>query len=223
MIGALASDQGDLVAALFEIGRRRRHPSGSVLCFEGDPSPDVLLISAGDVKLECAVGTRPQMVELLGPGEWLGEMGVLGCGRRSATAVALTVTDVHVVDARDFEALVHTRPHLMNEVLTTSTRRLARTSRRQAELGSTDALGRVCGRLLELADRFGEVSSDGIHIRSPLTQADLASWTGVSRETVVKALATLRGLEWIRARGRRMTLLDPDALRCRGSFDVPNS
>lgn len=206
-----------LGVALTTAGRRRHHPRGSVLVFEGDPAGDVLLVVAGDVKLERAGADRPQMLELLGPGDWLGEMGVLDGGLRTATATALTPVEVSVVGAATFRDLLTAEPELVAELLAVTSRRLARASQHQIELGTTDSLGRVCGRLVELGERFGRWSVDGVAVRAPISQLDIASWAGMSRESVVKAFSTLRDLGWIRTSGRRITLVDPVALRARSA------
>ena len=49
----------------------------------------------------------------------------------------------------------------------------------------------------------------------PITQEELASWVGSSREGVNKALHTLRGLRWVETERRAITVLDMDALRIR--------
>ena len=205
----------DMADALTALGRHRFHPPGSVLFFEGDPAHDVVLVVDGEVKLERMVGDRPVILDLLGPGDWFGEMGVLDGGVRSATATTLTRAELRVVPGSAFVGLLGARPRLMADLLRVSGRRLARASGHQAEMGATDALGRVCGRLVDLADRYGRRSQDGIVVRSPLSQAEIASWAGMSRESVVKSLATLRDRGWVRTRGRRITLVDLDSVRDR--------
>ena len=96
------------------------------------------------------------------------------------------------------------------------TERLRGASQRQLELGTSDALGRVCSRLAELADRHGVPDGGAIRVDSPLSQEDLADWAGLSRDAVVKALKTMRGLGWIETGRRRITLYDLEAVRQRG-------
>jgi CRP-like cAMP-binding protein len=68
-------------------------------------------------------------------------------------------------------------------------------------------------RLVELADRHGDRSTDGIAITLPLSQEELAGWTGSSREAVAKSLHTLRDLGCVRTERRRIVVLDEGALR----------
>ena len=65
------------------------------------------------------------------------------------------------------------------------------------------------------ADRpsTGARKDDGVTITLPLTQEELAGWTGASREAVAKSLQTLRDLGWIETGRRSISVRDSDALR----------
>ena len=94
-------------------------------------------------------------------------------------------------------------------------KRLRDADRKRAEFAAYDTVGRVASRLLELADRFGESQENGIRISLPLTQEELAGWTGSSREAVSKALSSLRSLGCIETKRRGITILDIGRLRKR--------
>jgi hypothetical protein len=57
-------------------------------------------------------------------------------------------------------------------------------------------------RLAEMAERYGRDEDGHVPLSSPLSQADLAALTGLSRVAVVKVLRVLRELGWIENRGR---------------------
>jgi biotin operon repressor len=54
-----------------------------------------------------------------------------------------------------------------------------------------------------------------MEIDLPISQEELAGWTGCSRDSVVKALQTMRSLGWIETARRRITVREPDQLRLR--------
>ena len=93
--------------------------------------------------------------------------------------------------------------------------RLRRTNTALADLVFSDVPGRVAKALLDLADRFGSPTDDGVHVPHDLTQEELAQLVGASRETVNKSLAEFVSRGWIRLEGRAVTLLDVDRLRRR--------
>ena len=92
---------------------------------------------------------------------------------------------------------------------------LRRTNTALANLVFSDVPGRVAKALLDLADRFGSTTEDGVHVPHDLTQEELAQLVGASRETVNKSLAEFVSRGWIRLEGRAVTLLDVDRLRRR--------
>ena len=69
-------------------------------------------------------------------------------------------------------------------------------------------------KFLELADRY-EVQKEGIEIELRLTQAELASWVGTTRESVNKVLGTFRDYGLIEVEGQRITILDRPGLKRR--------
>jgi CRP-like cAMP-binding protein len=50
-------------------------------------------------------------------------------------------------------------------------------------------------------------------ITLPLTQDELASWVGASREAVTKALRALRARGYVRTKRRMITVVDIEGLR----------
>jgi CRP-like cAMP-binding protein len=77
-------------------------------------------------------------------------------------------------------------------------------------------VGRLAQRLVELSERFGVDGEHGIEVELPLSQEELASWIGASREAVSKAFKVLRSLRIVETGRRRVTILDFDALVQRG-------
>ena len=78
--------------------------------------------------------------------------------------------------------------------------------------------GRVSARLVELCEEHGEPGQNGaVTITLPITQEELASWTGASLESTAKALRTMRDLGWIVTARRTIAVHDLDAMRARSA------
>lgn len=208
----------DAARELHGLGTRRRYPAGAILFLEGDEAHEALVVLQGDLKV--LVGSsdgREVVLDVLGPGTLLGEWSIIDGKPRSATVAALSEVEVLTVAAAPFQEFLDRHPAVLAALLRDTIGRLRQQVRHQLEFGAGDALGRVCARLIELADRYGEVDGDALLIRSPLSQADLAAWTGVSREAVVKAMRSLRQLGWIDNRGPAITIHNLTALRRRAT------
>jgi CRP/FNR family transcriptional regulator len=71
---------------------------------------------------------------------------------------------------------------------------------------------RLAGKLLDLMDRYGRVTPNGIRIDERFTHMQLAEMIGTSRETLTKVLNELRDSGLIDVRERLIWVLDVDGL-----------
>ena len=115
----------------------------------------------------------------------------------------------------DLDAWLRGRPEVARHLLRALARRLRRTNEALADLVFSDVPGRVAKALLDLSERFGRPTDDGLRVAHDLTQEELAQLVGASRETVNKALADFASRGWLRLEARAVVLLDVDRLRKR--------
>jgi CRP-like cAMP-binding protein len=216
--GFLARIGEDRAAELTALGTRRGYPAGAILFLEGDVAHEAVVVLDGDLKV--VVGSadgRDVVLDIFGPGALVGEWSVIDGKTRSATVTALSDVEVLTLPAGPFREFLDHHPEVRESLLLDTIGRLRQQVRHQLEFGAGDAMGRVCARLVQLADRYGVLDGGTTVIHSPLSQADLAAWTGLSREAVVKALRQLRSMGWISNRGPDITVHDLDRLRRRAT------
>jgi CRP-like cAMP-binding protein len=210
--------------SLRALGRTRRYPAGSRLFNERDPGDAVLVLLTGRVKLSCVTGGgREALLGIREAGELIGEMSAIDAVPRSASATALEPVEVLAVSSEAFAAYLERTPSVALVLVRILNRRLRDADLKRIEYLAQDTVGRVCSRLVELADRFGASAADGTHIDLAITQDDLAGWTGSSREAAIRALRTLRELGWVSTRRRGVTLLDVEMIRRRATGPVIDS
>lgn len=89
----------------------RRFPAGTRLIDAGTQSDRAFLIRQGEVEVRYRRDDGNEIaIARLGPGEWVGEMGLLLNMPRSASVVALTKVEVDPLTAENFEYLVAAHP-----------------------------------------------------------------------------------------------------------------
>jgi CRP-like cAMP-binding protein len=204
------------VDTLRALGRTRSFAVGAALFNERAPGDAVFVLLSGRVKLSCVTeGGREALLGIREPGDLIGEMSAIDGAPRSATAIALEPVEVLTVSRDAFVGFLDRTPGVALVLLRMIAPRLRDADRKRIEYLGQDSVGRVCSRLVELADRFGTPEGDGVHIELAITQEELAGWTGSSREAVIRALRTLRELGWIETRRRGVTLLEVEQLRRR--------
>lgn len=207
--------------ALLERVRRRRIPRHEPVLRAGSAGSDLGLLLDGRVKLVAFGADRREVVlAIRGPGELLGDMAALGGQRRTATAVALEDVEVGFLHADEFRAYLTEHPGAALILIRMLVQRLSEATREVVDLATQDSVGRVAKRLLELAGDHGVAVEGGTRIDLSLTQDELASWTGATRETVSRALKLMRRLGWIATDHRSITVLDAAAMRERCGYDV---
>ena len=199
------------------IGTRRRAARGQAILAEGQVPDRVVLLREGHVKI-VASGADGQEVVLTfrGPGALLGEQAVIDGAPRGAGVVAVEPVDMLVVPASVVRRVLDERPRICLALVALLSRRLRDSDRRLVQFATSDTLGRVAARLVQLCEEHGRPGDEGgLHIDLPLTQEDLAGWTGASLESTAKALRQMRGLHWVTTGRRSITVHDLDALRQR--------
>ena len=204
-------------ADLRERARLRAYRPGSVLLYEGQLGAPVVAVVAGHVRVSVTTGTGRELVlAFRGPGAILGEIAALDRIHCSATHTA--VDDVHaiVLTPEAFHAFLLARPEATIALLRLVGHRLRDGQRKRVEFAALDIPGRVAARVVELASRFGAPQPDGsVLIALPLSQEELATWIGASREATVKALSQLRERGWLETGRRRIRVVDLAALQSR--------
>ena len=195
-------------------GRPRRWERGTTVMSEGDTSDWVLVLTDGRVKVSSHTSSGIEVVlAVRGPGALLGEMSAIDGSPRSATVTALE--PIAGIAIRDFTGFLQEHGRIAVLLMQLVTGRLRDADRKRIEYGAFDTTGRVATRLLELAERYGEKTNGGVRVALPLSQDELAGWTGASREAVSKALRTLRDRGLIETGRRRVVVHDMEGLRKR--------
>ena len=202
------------VAEISRLLRRRTYSAGSMVFQEGQTGRRLYIVESGQVRI-CRVNEDGDeiTVAVCSDGEVFGEMALVDGGPRSATVMTMTRTNLLMLHRDDFMQYLQTRQEVALKIIGVLSERLRTTTARTGELAFLDVQQRLSSALLSLSRRHGVESEEGVAIDLRLTQGDLAGLLGASRESVNRALAALRGKGLVRQSGRRVIIVDRDALR----------
>jgi CRP-like cAMP-binding protein len=166
-------------AELAARGRHRRWPAGASLFLEGDRSGTVVVIVSGRVKVFSITEQGEEvLLAVRGPGALLGELSAVDGAPRGASVAALEPVVALVVPAADFAAFLSGHPGAAAVLLRLVVSRLRDADRKRVEFGAHDIAARVAGRLVELADRFGEPDATGVRIAVPCRRTSSPAGSG---------------------------------------------
>jgi CRP/FNR family cyclic AMP-dependent transcriptional regulator len=165
----------------------RAYPRNAVILNEGDPADSIYVIASGAVKFFVSdEGGKELVLGQAGPGEYFGEVGLDG-GGRSVSVMTLEPTRISVIPHAEFKAFLAGHPDFALHVIRKLANRIRVLTENVRSLALLDVYGRVARTLLELA-----VERDGrLVVAEKLTQQDLASRVGASREMVSRILKDL--------------------------------
>ena len=188
-LGMLTPDEA---RALHSRGIVRHFRRGAAMLREGEDPTRVLVLLEGRAKAVTFTEDGKEVVlGFIAPGELLGEVATIESRPRSATVIALEpVTALALAAATSGRCSTSTRGSGSSCTGSSSVACGWRTCSARSSPARTRS-SRVSRRLVELADTYGIESEDGVTITLPISQEELAGWTGASREAVTKALRTL--------------------------------
>jgi len=216
-LALLSDDDRD---ALLALGGVRRFAAGEHLMHEGEPGDRVLFLLRGHVKASSTDSRgRETVLAFRGPGDILGELTFTDVSRRAGDVIAMAPVEARALAASEFCAFLLRQPTAALTLIEAISRRVRDADSKRVQFGDLDTVGRVAARLVELCERSGERTDGAIAIALPVTQADLAGWSGSSSGAVDGALRTMRELGWITTERRRITVTDLDALE-RRTYDA---
>jgi len=183
--------------------------SGTAIFRQGDRDTDLMILSSGRVKLSATSNAgRELLVNIVEEGHVFGEIAVIDGNGRSYDATTLVKCEILVIQRKVLMPFLRNRPKLCLIFLMALCERLRRS---ELQVQASAFLGggpRLARQLLYFARLHGRQDGKSVSIELPISQGDLASLVGVSRETVNRQLCKWRGAGIIAFRGSCYTLLD---------------
>lgn len=218
--GATAHDAGATreVFGLFEQpvqGALRRVVAPGQAVHEADaPAEYLYFIEHGEVRLhQPGPDGTSRLVEILGPGDWLGVAALAGAATCEKRAVAVTSTTVAEVPLHAFLAALEQHPATAIQFLRQLASRLHTARTAIARFVFDDCERRILKTLVDFSRTAAASPIDGgddVVLR--ITHHQLAQAIGVARETVSLALTKLRRQSLVKT-GRNRLVFNPLALQ----------
>jgi CRP-like cAMP-binding protein len=212
LFGGLDADALERVAHGLKSRRFRR---GETIFHLGDPGDALFIVASGLVKITLPSETGDEAIlATLRPGDFFGELALLDGAPRSATAIAIEPTETFVLPRDRFRDLISAEPAIRDALFAQLARELRRLTVHVEELHFLDIAGRLAAVLARLADEQGRRLDGGsIRLAAPLTQSDLASMVGCTRQSVNKLLGLFVDDGLIRLERDAIVIVDLDGLQ----------
>ncbi len=194
-------------ARLVTLGARQ------VLWRKGERADHLGLVLVGRLALSRADGRRDTLLDVVGPGELLGEVAFTLEACYQSDAVCLRRARVALVSARLMHDLLEAEPRATTELALRLAEQVVRLMRQLETLSASSVDQRLARTLLALAERGGQPFPGGVLLPMRLRRADLAALAATTLETVSRKLGVWRRRGWVQPQPAGYLLQDLPALR----------
>lgn len=206
--GILPSDY----AAITSTARPRQYARGEILFLEGDCVHQVVLLTAGIVKIAQNGKSGSEVILGLGiPGDVLGASSLLTTGTHRATVEAFRCCRVLAWEERAFRGLTERFPILHKNAAKILDQDLLELAERFREMATEKVSLRVARQLERLQHRIGRQVGD--HIEIGLSRDELARMTGTTLFTVSRLLSRWEACGILKPSRESVTITNNNLLR----------
>lgn len=183
---------------------------GKTIFSEGEEANGFYVVITGRIKIfKLSPDGKEQILHFFGPGEPFGEVPVFTGQHFPANAEAMEESRIFFFPRKSFVDLIKKNPSLALNMLAVLSKRLRRFAALIDDLSLKEVPGRLAAYLLYLSDQ----NKGAKVLELAVTKAQLASLLGTIPETLSRILGKLSSQGLIETDGRRITILDKEALR----------
>jgi CRP-like cAMP-binding protein len=185
---------------------------GEIVFSQGDPGDALYAVVAGRIRISSGTADgREFSLNIMEPGSTFGEIALLDGGTRTATATASEPSELVSIRRDHFAALLEREPGVALELLKLCGQLLRWTSALVDDAAFLDAPGRLAKRLLSLSELHGQRTNAGTTLK--ISQEDLATFLGVSRQVVNQYLQGWKAQGWVDLGRGSVTVRNEAAIR----------
>lgn len=187
---SLSDEHLSIISDGFKIYKVKK---GKVIFYQYEESTDLYIILEGSVKASLSDSEGKELVlNIFKKGDFFGELSLLDGKPRSATIVTTEDSIIGVLKREHFLKLLKNNPMISISLLSALVERIRMTDEMLGAMAFLDVSRRILKFLMNIAEKEGEKTKDGLIKIKKITHRELASCTGASREAVTKALKVLK-------------------------------
>lgn len=200
----------ELIGVAHHFDRNR----GELVFQVGRPAEGLYVICWGKVKLVQHTPDRSKgyILDVLGPGDLLGEEAFFAQDVYTACAKALEPTRFCYLPGEDFIRFLERHPEICRRFLREFALKLGENFRARVELAYERSEVRLARMLLKLLRKFGTDGGDEGTIDLDLSRTDLAELLGIRAETAIRILSEWRDERILELDDRRIRVTDRQRL-----------
>ncbi len=201
------------IAELESQSRMRKLKRGEPVYLPNEQADGVILVAQGRVKICHATPDGKQSIlGFIDSGEIFGELSLLGSERRDEYVETTEKTTLVLLPKQAVQHVIRKYPDIVLGVTKLIGNRRQRVEKRLRNLLFRSNRERVIHLLLELCEKYGQTTEDGVALNIRLSHQEMACIIGSTRETVTVVLGHLQKEELLKISRRRVIITNLDKL-----------
>jgi CRP/FNR family transcriptional regulator len=185
----------------------RTYEKEAMVYTAGDVGEKLYVIHKGRVKISrIAANGKEQVIRVLGPGEFMGELSLFSPLPMTDNAEVLEKSTMCIIEGKRLKGIMGKYPTIAFKVMEELSQRLEKAENLIEDINLNSVETRLAQILIKMADDKNEVLLN-------MKKGDFASQIGMSQETLSRKLTSFQEKGLIKQIGnRRIVLLDKDRL-----------
>ncbi|AIF50530.1 Crp/Fnr family transcriptional regulator [Pelosinus sp. UFO1] len=189
--------------------KKKNYHKGTILFNKGDIAKHLYIVRYGRVKVyEMSEDGRQQIVRLLEPGDFFGELALLMDEQHYLlNAETLEDTGICLLFRDDLKNIMRENAEISAGVMHALTERLANAEKFISNLSLQTIEQRLITWLRIMGEKEGVITPQGIRLTINLPRHELASLFGTTRETLSRKISKLQAEGFIKINSPKQILL----------------
>lgn len=183
---------------------------GEIIYRAGNQSDSLYIVSSGRIRIyRLSESGKEQLVRILNPGEFTGELALFREGIHESYAEAMVNTDVCMITRSELQEFLMKYPAISFKILSEFSERLETSEKQTTRFATETVETRIALFLAECVEN----QFQSMEIVLPMSKKDLASYLGTTPETISRKLAEMEDNGYIRQLPqRKIEIIDLDGL-----------
>jgi len=214
LVSAFQHLDSTILSAMLSVSRSLTLKAGEVLLYQGDYIHSFYLLQSGGMRLVSYTEDGQCIaLKVYGEGDVFGLLAISGSYPHPTQIEAIQESTLIGIDGQDARALMLDYPQLALTIIDLLTAHVHEGHDRVRHMGVKRVDRRLAQTLLKLSAKFGKQHGDYVRIGIPISQRDLAEYTGTTVETINRTLTAWEKQGWLRTAHKRIDILDRHALQ----------
>jgi CRP-like cAMP-binding protein len=199
----------DELKKIVDMTGNKVYKKGDILCHDGEKSDTLFIINEGAVKIsKLTKDGKEQIIHIYTSGDFFGELSIFSDNEAyNFDVYAISDLKICTLTKQNMDEILLSNPTISLKLLQVISNRLTQTENLAQNLATNDAEIRIAYMILEFSEKYGVITDNGIQVKLPINREEMASYVGVTRETISRKLTIFEELGLIVHKGNKMIII----------------